>query len=104
MIVHIIRERGFVQAMGHRVALHLGGEPELKRRVLASIAQLDDPPDELAFRRVEPEQPEAATHAAAASADPATPSESEPPAPAEPEPEPRPKPPTPPPRRGKKGK
>lgn len=51
MIVHIIRDSGFVQAMGHRVALHLGGEPELKRRVLGTMAQLDDPPDEVRFER-----------------------------------------------------
>jgi hypothetical protein len=51
MIVHIVRDEGFVAAMGHRVALHLGGEPELKRRVLGTVAQLDDPPDEIRFAR-----------------------------------------------------
>lgn len=95
MIVHIIRENGFVQAMGHRVALDLGGEAELKRRVLGTMAQLDDPPNEVRFERLEP--------AAAATAAPAEPSEPEPvaeptegsaePAEVEPEPEPKPKPP-----------
>jgi hypothetical protein len=51
MIVHITRDGDAVHAQGHRVALHLGGEPELKRRVLATIAQLDDPPDEIRFER-----------------------------------------------------
>jgi hypothetical protein len=54
MIVHIVRVDGFVAAMGHRVALHLGGEPELKRRVLGTLAQLDDPPEEIRFDRLEP--------------------------------------------------
>lgn len=58
MIVHITRDEGFVQAMGHRVALHLGGEPELKRRVLGTIAQLDAPPDEVRFERLEPGEDE----------------------------------------------
>lgn len=52
MIVHIVRDEGSVAAMGHRVALHLGGEPELKRRVLGTLAQLDDPPDEIQFERL----------------------------------------------------
>jgi hypothetical protein len=52
MIVHIVRDEGFVAAMGHRVALHLGGEPELKRRCLGTLAQLDDPPDEIQFERL----------------------------------------------------
>jgi hypothetical protein len=60
MIVHITRDdAGFVQALGHRVALHLGGEPELKRRVLGTLAQLDDPPDELRFERQQPGEPSA---------------------------------------------
>jgi hypothetical protein len=54
MIVHITRDAGGVHAQGHRVALHLGGEPELKRRVLATISQLDDPPDEIRFQRLGP--------------------------------------------------
>lgn len=54
MIVHIIRDGGFVNAMGHRVALHLGGEPELKRRCLGTLAQLDAPPDEIRFELLEP--------------------------------------------------
>jgi hypothetical protein len=66
MIVLITSERGFLQAMGHRVALHLGGEPELKRRCLGSIAQLDSPPDEIRFERVAPD-PEPASAAPAQS-------------------------------------
>ncbi len=54
MIVHIVRDEASVSAMGHRVALHLGGEPELKRRVLHTLAQLDAPPDEIRFRRLAP--------------------------------------------------
>lgn len=59
MIVTITREGPYVQAMGHRVALHLGGEPELRRRVLSTIAQLDAPPDEVRFERAERASPEA---------------------------------------------
>lgn len=84
MIVHIIRENGSVQAMGHRVTLDLGGEAELKRRVLATMAQLDNPPDEIRFERLEP-----SAAATAASADPDEPDS--PPAPTAPEAEPRPK-------------
>lgn len=99
MIVHIVRDAGFVAAMGHRVALHLGGEPELKRRVLQTLAQLDAPPDDIQFRRVGPtdEEPEPAAPAPperAALAEEPQP-EREPPAPTRGKP---------PPRRDKRGK
>ncbi len=90
MIVHIVSDGASVSAMGHRVALHLGGEPELKRRVLHTLAQLDAPPDEVRFRRlaagdVEAEGP------AEPPAPPAPPSEAAE-RPEEPDPEPPPLP------------
>lgn len=93
-IVRIVRGDGFVSALGHRVALHLGGEPELKRRVLGTLAQLDCPPDEIRFeRRSLSEAPGAAAE--------------EPPAPPEEptlvSPPPAPEPPREPPRKGGKG-
>ena len=54
MIISIESEAGHVQAMGHRVAIERGGEAELRRRVLASLAQLDEPPDEIRFERARP--------------------------------------------------
>jgi len=99
MIVHIIRDGGFVAAMGHRVALHLGGEPELKRRVLGTIAQLDDPPDDVTFRRIPFETDERPPRAEPAEPKPAPAAAAEAPPPAEPPDRPK-----PPPRRGQKGK
>ena len=55
-IVRVVREEGFVSAMGHRVALHLGGEPELRRRVLQTLSHLDSPPEQIRFERVEVER------------------------------------------------
>lgn len=81
MIVHIVIDGDFVSAMGHRVALHLGGEPELRRRCLGSLAQLDNPPDEIRFRR------------------PGAPADTAEPIDAEPEPKAK-----PPPRKGQRGK
>ena len=64
MIVTIEREAAHVAAMGHRVALELGGEAELKRRCLETLSRLDFPPDQVRFDRlweslpaVEPEPP-----------------------------------------------
>jgi hypothetical protein len=97
-VVRIVREEGFVSAMGHRVALHLGGEPELRRRVLAQLAQLDSPPETIRFERIEPALPPVDELLAQPEPE-AAPEPQEPPA--EPETEPRRAAARPPPRRQK---
>jgi len=52
MIIEITNEPGSVQAMGHRVSLEAGGEPELKRRCFESLSRLNAPPDEVLFQRL----------------------------------------------------
>ncbi len=49
--IEITRSAGFVSAMGHRVSLHQGGENELKRRCLETLAHYSAPPDQIAFLR-----------------------------------------------------
>jgi len=51
MIIEIGKHAGTVQAMGHAVSLAAGGEAELKRRCLETLSRLNDPPDEVRFRR-----------------------------------------------------
>jgi hypothetical protein len=49
VIIPIGRDEASVFAMGHRVDIDQGGVRELKRRCLAALAQLNDPPDEVRF-------------------------------------------------------
>jgi len=49
--IEITRAAGFVNAMGHRVAVDQGGENELKRRCLETLAHYSSPPDEIRFLR-----------------------------------------------------
>lgn len=51
MIIEIQRAGAHMSAMGHRVTLSQGGEPELKRRCLETLSRYDHPPDEVLFRR-----------------------------------------------------
>ena len=50
MIITVGRDDESVYAMGHRVAIGAGGEQELRRRCLATLAQLNDPPEAVEFQ------------------------------------------------------
>lgn len=49
MIIEIQRAGAHVGAMGHRVALTEGGEPELRRRCYETLSRYDFPPAEVSF-------------------------------------------------------
>jgi hypothetical protein len=49
--IEITRVGATVSAMGHRVAVEQGGENELKRRCLETLAHYSSPPDQICFLR-----------------------------------------------------
>lgn len=79
MIIEIQRAGAHVSAMGHRVPLNQGGEPELRRRCYETLCRYDFPPAEVSFVPAAAPGSKAPTIAPPAPAPPANDAKAEPP-------------------------
>jgi len=51
MIIEVTERAGHLEALGHRVPLAHGGEPELRRRCLETLSRYKEPPSQIWFQR-----------------------------------------------------